>query len=78
MKQVKVLGGGCSKCDYTVGLIEKVAREQQVTIQIEKIQSPAEIVAYGVMSTPAVVVDEQVVHAGSIPTADKIAQWLQA
>ena len=78
MHQINVLGMGCSKCAKTVESITRIAQELNVEIQIEKIEDPQQIIAYGVMSTPAVVMNNVVVHAGSIPHRDVIEQWLQA
>lgn len=57
-------------------LIEEVAKEKAVAIQLEKIEEIQDIMDYGVMSTPGVVVDGKVVHAGGVPSRDKIAGWL--
>jgi len=76
MKHIKVLGTGCANCKTTMKLIEDAAREKGVEIQLEKIEDIQSIMSYGVMSTPGVVVDEKVVHAGGIPSRDKVAGWL--
>lgn len=76
MKTIKVLGTGCAKCKSTVQLIEETARDQGVAVAVEKIEDLAQIMAYGVMSTPAVVVDETVVHKGGLPTREQVSQWL--
>ncbi len=78
MQQIKVLGMGCSKCAKTVESIERIAKELGVDLQLEKIEDPQQIIAYGVMSTPAVVLNDVLVHAGSIPHRDAIEQWLKA
>ncbi len=78
MQQIKVLGMGCSKCAKTVESIERIAKELGVDLQLEKIEDPQQIIAYGVMSTPAVVLNEVLVHAGSIPHREAIEQWLKA
>jgi small redox-active disulfide protein 2 len=78
MKSIKVLGTGCANCKTTMKLIEDAAREKGVEIQLEKVEQLQDIIAYGVMSTPGVVVDGKVVHAGGIPGRDKIEQWLTA
>lgn len=77
MKTVKVLGTGCAKCRTTAQLLETVARESGVDIQLEKVEEPQDILRYGVLSTPGVVVDGQVVHAGGVPTRQKVERWLQ-
>lgn len=78
MKQVKVLGTGCANCRTTARLIEEVAHERGVDIQVEKVERIEDIVAAGVMRTPGVIVDGKVVHAGGVPNRDAIAGWLQA
>ncbi|MCX7893154.1 MAG: thioredoxin family protein [Burkholderiales bacterium] len=78
MMDVKVLGTGCAKCRTTVALIAEVAREQGIPVEIEKVEDLAAILNHGVMSTPGVVIDGQVVHAGGVPTREKVAQWLAA
>ena len=75
MKNVKVLGSGCANCKSTAALIHDVAEALNITIDLEKVEDFAQIMAYGVMSTPAVVIDEQVVHKGSIPKRDSIEGW---
>jgi small redox-active disulfide protein 2 len=76
MKEIKVLGSGCANCRNTLKLIEEVASESGTAIRLEKIESLPEIIKYGVMSTPGVVVDGQVVHAGGVPDRAKIRGWL--
>lgn len=75
---IKVLGTGCSKCKSTVALIEDVAKSKGVSISLEKIEDIQSIVGYGVMSTPAVVLNGKVIHAGGVPGRDKVEQWLSA
>lgn len=77
MKDIKVLGTGCANCRNTVKLIEEVAAEQGVAVNLSKVEELPEIMKYGVMSTPGVVVDGKVVHAGGVPDRAKIAGWLQ-
>ena len=77
MKQFKVLGSGCKNCETTAELLTKKASELGVEIEIEKVTDMAAIMGYGVMSTPGVVLDGKVIHAGGIPKPDKIAEWLQ-
>ena len=76
MKNIKVLGTGCANCKSTLKLIEEAAKEKGVNVELEKVEDLQAIMSYGVMSTPGVVVDGQVVHAGGVPSRDKIAGWL--
>ena len=78
MKTFKVLGTGCKNCENTAALIEAKAKEAGVEVAVEKVTDMAQIMAYGVMSTPGVVMDEQLVHAGGVPAADKVAEWVAA
>lgn len=72
---VKVLGSGCANCTNTLAQIEQVAKAKGVTITLSKIQDFQEIMTYKVMALPAVVIDGKVVHAGGIPSRDKIETW---
>lgn len=78
MIEIKVLGSGCANCRNTVALIEQVAKEQGAAVKLEKVEEPRDIIGYGVLSTPGVVIDGKVVHAGGVPKRDKIAGWLSA
>ena len=75
MKNVKVLGTGCANCRNTVALIEAVAKERGEAITLEKVEDLPTIMRYGVMSTPGVVVDGKVVHAGGVPSHEKVEGW---
>jgi len=74
--EIKVLGPGCAKCKATADLINRVAAETGKSVQIEKIEAMRQIVGFGVMTTPAVVVGGKVVHKGSVPTHDQVLSWL--
>ena len=76
MKHVKVLGSGCKNCETTANLINIAAQEAGIVIKLEKITDMAEIMSYGVMSTPGVVIDEKLVHAGGLPAPEQIRNWL--
>lgn len=75
MKEVKILGIGCANCKNTLALVEAVARDKGVEIALEKVESLPAIMAYGVMSTPGVVIDGVVVHAGGVPARSKVEGW---
>ncbi len=76
MKNIKVLGTGCANCKTTLKQIEAAAKARGIAIEVEKVEDPAQILGYGVMATPGVVVDGQVVHAGGIPSREAIDRWL--
>jgi len=78
MKHIKVLGTGCANCKTTVKLIEEMAAAKGVAVEVEKIEDIQNIMTYGVMSTPGVVLDGKVVHAGGIPAKQDIEAWLVA
>jgi len=76
MKKIKVLGTGCATCKATIELIEKEAAAAGVEINLQKVEDIADIMAYGLMSTPGVVVDGKVVHAGGLPSKSSVQSWL--
>lgn len=76
--KVKVLGTGCANCKRTIALIDEVAKSKGLSIELEKVEDIRDIMSYNILSTPGVVVNDKVVHAGGIPTRDKIEQWLVA
>lgn len=78
MKTIKVLGSGCAKCVKTAEIIERLAAESGVAVNVEKETSPEAIMGFGVMRTPAVVIDDVVVHAGSIPHSEQVREWLNS
>ena len=75
MKNVKILGTGCASCRNTLALVEQVAREKGVPITLEKVETLPEIMRFGVMSTPGVVIDGVVVHAGGVPARSAVEGW---
>lgn len=77
MKTIKVLGTGCANCKTTLKLIEEAARQKGAETQLEKVEDIGEIMGYGVMSTPGVVIDGKVVHAGGVPDKKTIESWLE-
>lgn len=76
MKVIKVLGTGCANCKRTQALIEETARVKGVEIKLEKVEDIGAIMGYGVMSTPGVVIDGTVVHAGGVPDRKTVESWM--
>jgi len=76
MKQIKVLGSGCANCKRTMAIIEEAAKSKGIEIELDKVEDIGDIMSYGVMSTPGVVIDGQVVHAGGVPDRKTVDSWL--
>ncbi len=76
MKNIKVLGSGCKNCETTANLITLAAQQAGVEIELEKVTDMAEIMSYGVMSTPGVIIDGKLVHAGGLPGPDLVREWV--
>ena len=75
MKEVKILGSGCANCKATYKVVEEAAKAQGTEITLEKVEDLGRIMGYGVMSTPGVVIDGQVVHAGGVPDRKMVEGW---
>lgn len=74
---IKVLGSGCKKCGLLVENAKLAAEELGLEAEIVKVEDIAEIAAYGVMSTPALVVDEKVVSYGKVLSPKAIVKLLE-
>lgn len=76
MKNIKVLGSGCANCKATLKLIDEAAKKSGTEIKLEKVEDIGDIMSYGVMSTPGVVIDGTVVHAGGVPDRKTVEAWI--
>ena len=76
MSTIKVLGPGCNNCQRLTTLTEQALAELGRPEQVEKVTDYAQIATYGVMSTPALVVDDQVLMAGRIPALSSLKDAL--
>ena len=74
---IKILGGGCANCHKTKALAEQAVTELGLDAQIEEVKDIADIMAYGVMSTPAIVVNEKVIHSGGVPSYEQVTNLLR-
>lgn len=74
--EIKVLGTGCAKCKTLEEKIRKVVADNNVDATISKITDLPEIIKYGIMMTPGVVINEKVVHYGSVPNEKDILRMI--
>ena len=78
MKNVKVLGSGCKRCETTEQMLRSEAAKLGVDVNVEKVTDYAEIARFGVAATPGIVIDGKVVHAGGLPRPEDLVKWLSA
>jgi len=78
MKNVKVLGPGCKRCVAAAEMVQTQADRLGVPVSIEKVTDYAAIAGYGIVSTPGIVIDGNVVHAGGLPKTEDLANLLTA
>ena len=76
MKTIKILGTGCPKCKSTTALVEEVVKENNIEAEIIKVEDIMDIMAYNVLTTPVLVVDEQIAIKGRVPTKDEVLELL--
>ena len=75
--KIEILGSGCPKCKQLEANARKAVEELKISAEIEKVTDVGEIVDYGIMSTPAIVIDGEVKAYGRIPTTEEIKKWLK-
>jgi small redox-active disulfide protein 2 len=74
--EIKVLGPGCSRCNQTEKIVKEAVAEAGVDAKIVKVTDLMEIAGYGVLGTPAVVVNEKVKSVGKVPGKEDIKRWI--
>ena len=75
--KIEILGMGCPKCKKTAANVEQAVRELGIEAEIVKVEKIDEIMKYGVMMMPALVIDNEVKCAGKIPIVDEIKSWIE-
>ena len=75
---IKILGSGCAKCQRLEQLTCEAAAELGIDAQFEHVREMEKIMVYPIMTTPALVIDEEVKVSGRMPSKDEIASWLKA
>jgi small redox-active disulfide protein 2 len=76
MHVIEVLGPGCQKCQYTERIVREVVAAAGIDAEVRHVTDVADIVSRGVIATPGLVIDGDVVLAGRVPTREQVAAWL--
>ncbi len=74
---VKVLGAGCTKCKTLEKRLLDLKEKYQLDIEIEKVTQLNDIMAYGVMMTPVLVINEEIKSVGKVPQDDVLLKWIR-
>jgi small redox-active disulfide protein 2 len=75
--EIKVLGPGCARCEKTLEAVSQALAEAGVQASVEKVTGMLEIAQFGVMGTPAVVIDGKVRSVGQVPSKKDVLAWLK-
>jgi small redox-active disulfide protein 2 len=78
MKNVKVYGSGCKRCQATEEMVKEAAARLGIEATVEKVTDQRQIAMAGIMSTPGITIDDKLVHAGGLPDKAKLDEWLSA
>jgi small redox-active disulfide protein 2 len=78
MMKVKILGSGCPSCNQLADAVNAVIAAEGIAASVEKVEDIQQIMAYNVLSTPALVVDEKVLSKGRVPSHAEIKELLTA
>jgi len=74
--KIKILGMGCQKCKTLTAIVEEVVKENKMDVTIEKVEDIIKIMKFNVMATPALVIDNEVVIKGRVPSKDEVLKIL--
>jgi len=75
--ELKILGTGCPKCRKVYANAQRAIADLGIAVKLEKVEAIDEILRYGVMMTPAVVINGRVRASGRIPSVEELKTWLQ-
>ena len=76
MLTIKVLGSGCANCKRVEQIVHKIITDMGIEAEVVKVTEYADIMAYNVMSTPGLVINEKIVSTGRIPAPAEVTTWL--
>lgn len=75
--QICVLGPGCSICDQLEQMVLTILTEENIRAEVEHVRDPIEIAQYGIMSTPALIINGKVKSTGWLPSREQILKWIR-
>ena len=78
MKQIKIFGPGCKRCETAAQMVRDEADRLGLDVKVEKVTDMAEIAMAGVLSTPGIMIDDNLVHTGGLPRTEQLEGWLKA
>ncbi len=76
MLKIKILGSGCTNCKTLERLCQEVVSENHIEATVEKVSDLKDIMSYGILSTPGLVVNGKVICSGKLPTKSTLTHWL--
>ena len=76
MRKIKVYGSGCATCHKLKTLVENIVKENNIVAEVQYSDDFAKMAKLGILSVPAIVIDDQVKSSGIIPKRDEILKWL--
>lgn len=74
---VKILGSGCSKCKSLEAKVKEIIRSNNINTGVEKVTDLNQMISYGIMMTPGLVIDDEVKSVGIVPKDDQLLKWLK-
>jgi small redox-active disulfide protein 2 len=75
---IKILGSGCANCKRLEQITRKVIEQQGIQAEIEKVTNMVDIMVWPILSTPGLVIENNLVASGRIPTEAEITEWVRA
>lgn len=76
MTSVKILGSGCKKCQTLEAKVRELVKQNGIEATVEKVTDINEMVNYGIMMTPGLIINEEIKSVGIIPKDDQIIKWI--
>lgn len=76
MNIIKILGGGCANCEKLEAMAKEICNENGIEAEFVKVKEYQDILNYGVMVTPGLVLNEKVLHSGKLPTKDRLKRLI--